>query len=146
MKPILIIEDSVDDFEATERALTRDGGLFNPIRHCTTGQEALDYLSSATDADDLPAIILLDLNMPGLDGRAVLARIKSDAKLKEIPVVVLTTSNKETDLNDCYRNGANTFVVKPVEISEFFSAIKRLKEYWFRVAILPRGERDAESA
>jgi two-component system response regulator len=85
-----------------------------------------------------PAIILLDLNMPGTDGRTALKEIKTDPKLKDIPVVVLTTSNDHIDIDACYEDGANTYIHKPVDLDGFFSAIKQLKEYWFEVAILPK--------
>ncbi|PLW79042.1 response regulator [Cohaesibacter celericrescens] len=145
--PILIIEDSDDDFEATERALKRDGALINPIYRCDSGEDALDFLLQQGPYSDpltapRPSIILMDLNMPGLDGREVLARIKSDERLLDIPVVVLTTSNDSFDIKACYQAGANSYVAKPVEMDEFILAIKRLKEYWFGISILPKGKTD----
>ena len=139
---ILIVEDSDDDFEVTELAF-RESKLANRIVRCDEGQQALDYLhkkGNYSDSEDaLPGIILLDLNMPGMDGRRVLEKIKSDPNLREIPVIVLTTSNDERDIEDCYRTGANTYIQKPVDLDRFVDAIKRLKEYWFEIAILPKG-------
>lgn len=134
-QPILIVEDSEDDFEATQRAFQR-ANLLNPITHARCGEEALDYLRTQIEAR--PGLILLDLNMPGLDGRKTLQAIKADARLREIPVVVLTTSSDERDIQQCYAAGANTYIQKPVDLDGLFAAIRRLKEYWFEIALLPK--------
>ncbi|MCL4171087.1 UNVERIFIED_CONTAM: hypothetical protein GTU68_015437 [Idotea baltica] len=76
--------------------------------------------------------------MPGIDGRKVLSKIKTDPNLKDIPVVILTTSSDEHDIDECYKLGANTYIKKPVDLENFMQAIKRLKEYWFEIAILPK--------
>ena len=83
-------------------------------------------------------MILLDLNLPGTDGRDVLAEIKRDEHLKLIPVVVLTTSSDERDIEKCYQAGANSYMKKPVDLGGFVSAIQRLKDYWFEIVILPK--------
>src|SRR5262249_53415183 len=101
-QPILIVEDSEDDFEATKRAFAKTN-LHNPITHAYSGQEALDYLQKSENMR--PGIILLDLNMPGLDGRATLEIIKRDGRLRKIPVVILTTSADERDVKSCYELG-----------------------------------------
>jgi len=140
-KLILIVEDSDDDFYATLRAFKRDGNLSNPLHRCEDGQEALDYLNTPWSDEHLkPAIILLDLNLPGLDGRRVLKKIKQDKRLCNIPVVVLTTSNDEKDIEECYDLGANTYIQKPVKLDSLFEAIQKLKDYWFQIAILPKGD------
>mgnify|MGYP000907469300 FL=1 len=140
-KTLLIVEDSDDDFFATERAF-RKSGLANPIVRCSTGDQALDYLfhrgEYAALADSHPAIVLLDLNLPGTDGREVLRQVKLDPTLGKIPVIVLTTSDAEPDIEACYKAGANSYVQKPVDLKGFFDAIARLKEYWLEVAVLPR--------
>jgi CheY-like chemotaxis protein len=146
---ILVIEDSPADYEATVRAL-RKAGLANPILRCCDGDEALDFLFRRGPDADLarkprPSIILLDLNLPGTDGREVLAEIKDDLDLKTIPVVVLTTSTDERDIEKCYLAGANSYMKKPVDLMGFISAIQRLKDYWFEIAILPK-ERAEPSA
>ena len=143
-QPILLVEDSPEDFEATERALRRSG-LKNPIHRCADGDEALDFLHRRGDYEDLaaaprPGIVLLDLNLPGTDGRQVLAEIKGDPALKQIPVVVLTTSNDPRDIDACYRAGANSYIQKPVDMDGFIKAIERLHGYWLEVVILPKGE------
>lgn len=141
-KPILIVEDSVDDFEATERALQKSGNLVNPIVRCIDGSDAMNYLTGSgkyADQDTpLPELILLDLNMPGRDGRTLLSILKSDSRLWSIPVIILTTSDSEEDVSICYQLGANSYIKKPVDMTGFFYAMKRLTEYWFDVAILPK--------
>ena len=82
-------------------------------------------------------LVIMDLNMPGLDGRKTLEAIKSNANWRTIPVVILTTSDDERDIEGCYALGANTYVQKPVDLDGLFAAIQRLKEYWFEIAILP---------
>ena len=134
-QPILIVEDSADDFEATKRAFVK-ANLRNAITHVLSGEEALSYLRS--DTKTKPGLILLDLNMPGLDGRKTLEIIKQAPNLKKIPVVILTTSDDERDVKACYELGANTFIQKPVDFDGLISAIKRLKEYWFEIALLPK--------
>jgi two-component system, response regulator len=142
---ILIVEDSPEDFEATNRAF-RKSKLNNPIRHCTTGEEALDYLFRKNAFHDeknspRPGIILLDLNIPGTDGREVLKVIKNDTNLKSIPVIVLTTSNDRHDIDQCYTDGANSYIQKPVDLAKFIEAIQRLKEYWFEISLIPAPEK-----
>lgn len=141
-QPILLVEDSAEDVEATLRALRR-AGLANPIHHCADGDDALDYLRHSgryADGRDAPApgVILLDLNLPGTDGREVLEAVKRDSRLKTIPVIVLTTSSDERDVQRCYQAGANSYVKKPVDFDGFLQAIQRLTDYWFEVVILPR--------
>ena len=141
---ILLVEDSPEDYEITVRAF-RKASMANPIQHCVDGEDALDYLHQRGAYADpalapRPAIILLDLNLPGTDGREVLAEIKQDEGLKHIPVVVLTTSNDDVDIENCYRAGANSFVQKPVDLACFITAIQRLKDYWFEIVLIPQME------
>jgi two-component system, response regulator len=142
---ILIVEDSDDDFFAMQRAFKK-AGLMNPIHRCSNGDQAADYLFrrgefAAPNAAPRPAIILLDLNLPGLDGRDVLLLVKSDPELRRIPVIVLTTSSAPQDIERCYAYGANSYVHKPVDLEGFFQAISRLKDFWFGIAVLPKEER-----
>jgi two-component system response regulator len=139
-QPILLIEDSPEDLEATLRAFERSG-LRNPVFHCGSGDEALDWLhrrGAHGDVRERPGIILLDLNLPGTDGRDVLLEIKQTESLRKIPVVVLTTSADLRDINACYDAGASSYIQKPVDLDGFMRAIQRLREYWFEVVILPR--------
>lgn len=139
--PVLLVEDSDEDFEVTLRVF-KMVGLTNPIYRCASGDEALDFLHRRPPYDSpekapRPALILLDLNLTGTDGREVLEAIKSSEMLRKIPVVVLTTSNDETDIDACYDFGANSYIKKPMALSAFAEAIRRVKEYWFGVVILP---------
>jgi two-component system, response regulator len=141
---MLLVEDSPEDREATLRALKK-AGLANPIHCCGTGDEALDYLFQRGKYADRrlaprPSVVLLDLNLPGTDGREVLAEIKKTDHLKTIPVIVLTTSADDRDIQGCYRMGANSYVKKPVDLEGFMHSIQRLKDYWFEVVILPKVE------
>ena len=141
---ILIVEDSPEDYEATVRAF-RKAGLANSIMRCENGEEALDYLYHRgvyvdPEKSPRPGIILLDLNMPGLDGRGLLTIIKNDNNLKKIPVVVLTTSSDERDIDKCYEEGANSYINKPVDLNGLMIAIQRLRDYWFEIVILPKDE------
>ncbi|HTG36156.1 MAG TPA: response regulator [Thermoanaerobaculia bacterium] len=140
-QPILLVEDSPEDFETTQRAFRRSG-LKNPILRCADGDEALDFLfhrGSHADAPR-PGVILLDLNLPGTDGREVLSEIKASDDLKQIPVIVLTTSADERDVQACYLAGASSYIQKPVDVEGFMKAIERLNDYWFEVVILPKGQ------
>jgi CheY-like chemotaxis protein len=142
-QPILLVEDSPEDFETTQRAFRRSG-LKNPIIRCADGDDALDFLRRKGGYAHLanaprPGVILLDLNLPGTDGREVLSEIKSDPELKQIPVIVLTTSSDTRDVEACYRAGASSYIQKPVDLDGFMKAIERLNDYWFEVVILPKG-------
>jgi two-component system response regulator len=139
---ILLVEDSPEDYEATVRAL-RKAGLANPIWRCEDGEEALNYLLRREAYADPakspePGIILLDLNLPGTDGREVLEVIKASPRLRMIPVIVLTTSSDERDVERCYMAGANSYIKKPVDLEGFMRSIQRLKEFWFEIVIMPR--------
>lgn len=140
--PILIIEDSPEEFEMVRIAF-EEANLMNPIYHCDDGDEALDFLYRRGDYADpskapRPSIILLDLNLPGIDGREVLEEIKRDPSLKLIPVIVLTNSNDERDIERCYRDGANSYICKPVNFQGFIESINKLKEYWLTISVIPK--------
>lgn len=138
---LLLIEDSDEDVEATMRGLRREG-LQLAFHRCTTGDQALDYLyRRGRYADSArsprPNLILLDLNLPGTDGRALLAVIKDDEDLKSIPVIILTTSSNPKDIAACYRRGANSYQVKPVDYARFKQTLQTMIDYWFQTATLP---------
>lgn len=138
---ILLVEDSDTDYETTIRAFKKSK-MANPVKRCEDGEEALDYLYrrnkfSNPEDSPRPELIMLDLNLPGTDGREVLQEIKVNKNLRTIPVIVLTTSSDQADINKCYEAGANSYIVKPVDLSGFFEAIQRLKNFWFEVALLP---------
>ena len=137
---ILLVEDNEDDYEATVRSLKKNHFL-NPVHWCRSGREALEFLQTATETGALPDLILLDLNMPGIDGRQVLAAVKGDAALRHIPVIVLTTSNDSRDVDQCYDIGASTYIQKPVSFEGLTEAIRTMKDYWFGIALLPNREK-----
>ena len=136
---ILLVEDNPADVEITRRAL-RKGELRNRLTLARNGQEALDILFGHNGSEPLPGLILLDLNLPGVDGREVLEKIKADPKLKRIPVIVLTTSTREQDIVRTYDLGVNTFITKPVQFEDFIRIVAAIKEYWIGIATLPPPE------
>lgn len=138
---ILLVEDDPDDQELTKRAL-RSSKLLNTLKIVNDGEQALDYLYQRGDFADSeaaprPELILLDLNMPKLDGRSVLTRIKQDPELRSIPVVILTTSSREEDVARSYHLGVNSYITKPVRMEGFIRAIQDLEHYWFDLVVLP---------
>lgn len=138
---ILVVEDSDEDYIATVRALRASGRPFQPHR-CASAAETLGYLyrqGPFADANRAPRprLILLDLNLPGTDGRDLLISIRSDQRLRDIPVIVLTTSADPEDIAECYRNGANSYQHKPVDYLGFKASMCSLAEYWFATALLP---------
>ena len=135
--PLLIVEDSDEDFYAMRRALAKT--LPCEVVRCLTGSDALDYLfrrgSYAQAA--LPSLILLDLNLPGKDGRTVLAEIKRDATLRALPVVVVSTSDNPADIAQCYSLGCSGYLVKALAYECLAMALQTLCVYWFTVVTLP---------
>jgi two-component system response regulator len=134
---ILIIDDSADDVTLTLRALKKNN-ITNAVDIATDGEEALRYLFPPGESPDgrqdtLPALILLDLNMPKVSGLEVLRSIRADPRTKYLPVVVLTTSTEERDIVNTYDLGANSFVRKPVAFDEFLDAVRVLGMYWLLV-------------
>jgi CheY-like chemotaxis protein len=143
VRTILLVEDNANDAELTLTAF-REHHLLNDIVVIRDGAQALDYLYRRNAYRDRPhgnpALILLDLKMPKVDGLEVLRTIKSDAALKTIPVVVLTSSRQEHDLLRSYDLGVNAYVVKPVDFREFVDAVKALGGFWAVVNEPPPGE------
>jgi CheY-like chemotaxis protein len=139
---ILLVEDDPKDVELTLTAL-EDYKLANEVVVTRDGEEALDYLyrrgKFETRSTDNPAVLLLDLKLPKIDGLEVLQQIKADAKLKLIPVVVLTSSHEEKDMVTSYKLGVNAYVVKPVDFHEFVNAVKELGIFWALVNEPPPG-------
>ena len=139
---ILMVEDDPNDVELTLTALA-EYNLANEVVVTRDGAEALDYLYCrgrfAGRATDNPAVLLLDLKLPKVDGLQVLKQIKSDETLRTIPVVVLTSSREERDMVDSYRLGVNAYVVKPVDFHEFVNAIKELGVFWAVINQPPPG-------
>lgn len=140
---LLVVEDSDEDFEALQRAI-RKTSIACQIQRCSEGDEALSFLFSQDLREKLfplsafpPSLILLDLNLPGMDGRDILMRLKQDETLKSIPVVVLSTSNNPKDIRECYSLGANAYIIKPIDAVKFKRTIQLFVEYWFEAVVLP---------
>jgi two-component system response regulator len=134
---VLLVEDNDGDAEMTIRALKKNG-LANKLVHLKDGADALDFLFGAGDyigreTSIKPKVILLDLKMPKVNGIEVLRSIRSDERTSKIPVVVLTSSSEDPDIQTCYALGVNSYVVKPVSFEEFFKAISNLGLYWIIV-------------
>src|SRR5262245_30985224 len=133
-RPILLVEDNPDDVALTLRAF-RKNRIVNDVVVARDGVEALDYLFatgsySERDPADTPAMVLLDLNLPRIDGVEVLRRLRADARTQLVRVVVLTSSKEETDVVRSYTNGANSYIRKPVDFDSFMSAVGQLGLYW----------------
>jgi CheY-like chemotaxis protein len=139
---ILIVEDDPNDVELTLMALT-DYNLANEVAVARDGEQALDYLycrgSFSGRSNGNPAVMLLDLKLPKIGGLEILRQIKSDERLKSIPVVVLTSSHEEKDVMRSYSLGVNAYVVKPVDFHEFVNAVKELGVFWAVVNVPPPG-------
>jgi two-component system, response regulator len=140
-KPILLVEDNPHDQELTSLAL-RETGAGNDVVIAGDGVEALDFLfrrgrHAGRDADADPFLVLLDLNLPLIDGHGVLAAMRADPRTRLLPAVVLTTSKEDQDVLSSYRLGANGYVCKPVDFLEFREAVARLSGYWLRANVFP---------
>ncbi len=149
---ILLVEDNPDDVELTLRSLKKNS-ILNEVVVVSDGVEALDYLfgtggHAGRDLSVMPAVILLDLKLPRIDGFEVLRRLRADERTKLLPVVILTSSKEEQDMLNGYKLGANSYVRKPVDFAQFSEAVKQLGLYWLLLnEPLPRrGGRDEQTA
>ena len=140
IKKILLIDDSANDVTLIKASLL-NSHFGNDIVVAEDGEEAIDYLYKKNkfsgDQSDEPVFILLDIKMPLMDGIEVLKVIRSDPKFNKVPIIMLTSSRDSHDLIECYNNGANSFVVKPVNINEFMLVVKELGQYWVVVNEIP---------
>jgi len=138
---ILVVDDNDDDWEVLHRSF-KEAEIDCTLRRVIDGQQALDYLHHDGKFNSQnaprPGLILLDINMPGIDGKDVLKRIKSEEKLKKIPVYILTTSQNERDVEECYEFGANSYMCKPADYAESIKAAKRMKDFVFENTKLPK--------
>jgi CheY-like chemotaxis protein len=156
LSPLLIVEDSNEDFEAFQRFLSRwhppssmtaastqnTPTSFIPLYRCINGEQALAFLFrrdpyTNPDSAPRPGLILLDLNLPGTDGREVLCQIKRDSNLKTIPVIVFTTSSSPKDVEACYQKGANSYIIKPIDFNQLKQSIQTILDFWFTANTLP---------
>jgi len=140
---ILLIEDNPADARLVEEALLENKFLINLI-HTTDGEQALARLhqQGAFSNDHLPDMILLDLNLPGMDGKEILKTIKQNPTLKRIPVIILTTSQADRDIVQTYNLNANAYVIKPLDFEQFMNIIRDTTQFWLSVAVLPDGRSD----
>jgi two-component system, response regulator len=140
-KKILLVEDNPDDIELTRMAMDKSH-IANEINVAQDGVEAIEYLfgkdgKGGCPEGDLPVLILLDLKLPRIDGLQVLHRIRSERKTKDIPVVVLTSSNEQNDINNSYNLHVNSYIRKPVQFQEFVEAVRQLGLYWLVMNVPP---------
>ena len=140
LKPILLVEDDPRDAQLTLRALS-DCSLANRVTLVRDGVEAMEYLrydgKYKTRRKENPAVVLLDVKMPRMDGMEVLKAIRSDIKLKTLPIVMLTSSREDPDLKECYALGVNAYVVKPVDFKEFIDSVKNIGIFWALINEIP---------
>jgi len=136
---ILLVEDSPGDVRLMQEAL-KEGKVANRVSVVGDGLEAMAFLRREGDYADVPRpdLILLDLNLPKMDGREVLAELKADGDLRRIPVVVLTTSRAEEDVLRAYNLHANCYVTKPVDLARFLELVKNIEQYWLLMVCLPK--------
>jgi CheY-like chemotaxis protein len=136
--PFLLVEDNPDDIMLMKRAFAK-GHINNKLYIAKNGEEAIDFFKKRGKFKDAPtpALVLLDLKMPKLNGFEVLKVIKSDHNLRSIPIVVLTSSEMEKDIEEAYRIGCNSYIVKPVNFESFIKTIIEIKEYWLTISRIP---------
>ena len=144
-KMILLVEDNPDDEALTLRALKKHH-IGNKVFVVRDGAEALDFLfctgaHADRDPNDMPQVTLLDLKLPKVDGLEVLRRLRADPRTRLLPIVILTSSNEEQDMIQGYRNGANSYVRKPVDFTQFLDAVKELGLYWLVLNEAPPREK-----
>lgn len=143
LRTILLVEDSPADAEMAIDAL-KEARLANPIVHVEDGVEAMDYLlrrgAFAYREEGLPAVLLLDIKMPRMDGLEVLRQIRNAEELKRLPVVILSSSREESDLARSWDLGVNAYVVKPVDVDQFFGAVQTLGKFWALINQAPEVE------
>jgi chemotaxis family two-component system response regulator Rcp1 len=135
---ILLVEDNPGDIRLTREGL-KEGRIFNNLSVVEDGVAAMAFLRREGEYADAPHpdLILLDLNLPKKDGREVLKEIKSDPKLRRIPVVILTTSRAEEDIKGTYNQHANCYIIKPVDFDQFVNVVKTVEDFWFTIVRLP---------
>jgi CheY-like chemotaxis protein len=136
-RPILLVEDNPMDMDLTLRAFKKQR-LANPVEVARDGEEAMAWISRCEGGDPLPLIVLMDLKLPKISGLEVVRRYKEHPQLKVVPVVVLTSSSEDMDIKTAYENGANSYIVKPVDFEKFLKVAAEIELYWLATNRLPR--------
>jgi CheY-like chemotaxis protein len=136
-RPILLVEDNPMDVDLTRRAFVKRN-ISNPIEVARDGEEALGFIRRWEAGQSLPVVILLDLKLPKVDGLEVLNYLKTHPKFRTVPVVILTSSAEDSDIQTAYRQGANSYIVKPVDFDRFVQIVEQIQTYWCTLNILPR--------
>jgi CheY-like chemotaxis protein len=136
LSPILIVEDRATDLDLTKRALAKRRVL-NPIQEARDGEQALAYIKRWEDGEPLPVFILLDLRRPKVDGLEVLRQLKANRTSSSIPVIVLTTSAEDGDIQEAYRLGCNSYIVKPIDFNRFMEVASHIDVYWSLLNTVP---------
>ncbi len=138
---ILVVEDNPDDFFVLQRVFYR-AELHNPLVHCKNGEDALDYLHRrrqyAGTPVGRPALILLDINLPGMRGTDLLNAIRGNPDFHNIPVIMLTSSSDDRDVLAAFQGQANGYLTKPASFQDFIQALQRIKSHWFEISLIPR--------
>jgi CheY-like chemotaxis protein len=133
---ILLVEDNEGDILLTAEAF-EESKIVNKIIPIRDGKQAINYFESLKKGDDVPHLVLLDINLPKISGHEVLAYIKNNEKFKSIPVIMLTTSSAEKDILQCYKNHVNCYITKPIDVSDFMKAIAKIEDFWINIVSIP---------
>ncbi len=138
---ILLIEDNEGDIVLTTEALS-EAKIANKLEVLRDGDEAIKYLNAIAEENpnQLPDLILLDINLPKKNGHEVLHQVKEDIRIKHIPIIILTTSSSDIDVLHAYREHANCYIVKPIDVSDFISIVSKIEDFWFSIVKYPKGE------
>lgn len=136
-RPILLVEDNPMDVDLTQRAFARRK-LLNPLQVARDGEAALEYLKTWGGNQPLPVVVLLDINLPKVSGLEVLRHLKTHPKMRTVPVIMLTSSAEDGDIQEAYQSGANSYIVKPVDFDKFLEVAERIDLYWNVINLPPR--------
>jgi len=137
-KKVLLVEDNEGDIKLIEEAIT-DNNLSIDLDLLKDGGQTLQWVEDKINGGyvDLPDLVIMDLNLPKVQGKDLLKVFKKDTILKQIPIIILTTSSLSADINECFSSGANAYLIKPIDIIEFFDMISMIDKFWFRISCLP---------
>ncbi|MDR6781940.1 CheY-like chemotaxis protein [Pedobacter africanus] len=134
---ILLIEDNEGDILLTTEAL-EECRIMNRVTVIQDGDQAIDFFEKSPDKDLLPDLVLLDVNLPKKSGHEVLQYLKNSNKYKHIPIIMLTTSSSEMDIMQSYKNHANCYITKPIEVSDFMTAVTKIEDFWINIVTIPK--------